>query len=308
MMSCLQRLSRAFPASIVAITVASGVTIQAQGQTHDKAYWRAVAKAEYKVPVGTPLPALLDELTGLLGHPDPELRDDIAYTTLAQWIYRQKVVPPEQRARLMDVWLTNLKTGIGEAETPSVLRRSFSALALGLLAITDNEAPYLEPAAFTRLFDSALVYLREERDVRGYDATLGWLHSVAHTADLLKFLARSTHLSVPQQARVLTAISDKIAAVSTPLVHGEDERLARAILSIAARGDFDESGFSTWVTRVASIRPATPMTPATLAVAQNRRNLLVSLYTVLSTDRRELPTIARTRGAAAVLTSHFSLI
>jgi hypothetical protein len=295
MMSCLQRLSRAFPAFVVAIIATFGATIEAQAQTHDKAYWQAVAKAEYKVPVDTPLPALLDELTGLLGHSDPELRDDIAYTTLAHWIYRQKVVSVEERDRLMDVWLANLKAGIGEAGTPSVLRRSFSALALGLLAITDNEAPYLEPAAFTRLFDASLVYLREERDVRGYDATLGWLHSVAHTADLLKFLARSRHLSVPQQAQVLTAISDKIATVSTPLVHGEDERLARAILSIAARQDFDEAGFSEWITRVASIRPATPMTLASLAVAQNRRNLLVSVYTVLSTDRRDLPTVARAR-------------
>jgi hypothetical protein len=295
MMFCLQRLSRAFPALVVALIATSGATIAAQTPTHDKAYWQAVAKAKYTVPADTPMPALLDELTGLLGHPDPELRDDIAYTTLAQWIYRQKVVSVEQRARLMDVWLANLKAGIGETGVSSVLRRSFSALALGVLAITDNEAPYLEPAGFTRLFDASLAYLREERDVRGYDDTLGWLHSVAHTADLLKFLARSRHLSVPQQAQVLTAISEKIGAVSTPLVHGEDERLARAILSLAARDDFDEGGFSTWVTRVASIRPATPMTPATLAVAQNRRNLLVSLYAVRSTDRRELPTVARAR-------------
>ena len=52
-------------------------------------------------------------------------------------------------------------------------------------------------------------YLKDEQDVRGFDARLGWLHSVAHTADLLKFLARSPHLQVQEQAVVLKAIADQ---------------------------------------------------------------------------------------------------
>jgi hypothetical protein len=131
--------------------------------------------------------------------------------------------------------------------------------------------------------------------VRGFDERLGWLHSVAHTADLLKFLARNPHLQVPEQALVLKAIADKLAMVETPLVHGEDERLARAVLSIAARSDFDEAGFTAWLTTMAPVRRTTAPTPATLAVDQNRRDLLVSLFTVLSTDRRDLAGITRAR-------------
>ena len=263
----------------------------------DPAFWRAVAANEFKVPTGQSLPAMLDALTGLLGSPDPVLRDDVAYSTLANWIYRQRVVPVEERRRLLAAWQGNLKNGIGETGTTTVLRRSFSALALGTLAILDNEAPYLERAEFSTLLQASLAYLRDERDVRGFDATLGWIHPVAHTADLLKFLARSRHLTSDEQHQVLDAIAAVVHRIETPLTHGEDERLARAVLSIAARPDLNEAAMTAFLKRVAPQRRADPPTVATLAIDGNRRHLLVALHTVLSTDRRDLPSLARVRAA-----------
>jgi hypothetical protein len=223
------------------------------------------------------------------------LRDDLGYSTLANWIYRQRVVPVDERLRLLGVWENNLSAGVGGTHTDAVLRRSFSALALGVLVILDNEAPYLDRNQFTRLLTSSLKYLREERDVRGFDARVGWMHSVAHTADLLKFLARSRHLQPAEHALILTAISDKWNVVTTPLVHGEDERMARAVLSLAARADFDDAAYAAWLKTMVPRRAATAPTVETLARDQNRRALLVSLFTVLSTDRRDLPTITRAR-------------
>lgn len=261
----------------------------------DPAFWRAVAANEFKVPTGQSLPAMLDALTGLLGSPDPVLRDDVAYSTLANWIYRQRVVPVEERRRLLGVWQANLRSGIGETGTQTVLRRSFSALALGTLAILDNEVPYLERGEFSTLLQSTVTYLREEKDVRGFDATIGWIHSVAHTADLLRFLSRSRHLTREEQTIVLQAIADVVLRIETPLTHGEDERLARAVLSIAARPDLDESAMAAFVKRVAPERRSGPPSVATLANDGNRRHLLVACFTLLSTDRRDLPTIERTR-------------
>lgn len=261
----------------------------------DPAFWRAVAANEFKVPAGQPMPAMLDALTGLLGSPDPVLRDDVAYSTLVNWIYRQRVVSVEDRRRLLDVWQANLRVGIGETGTPSVLRRSFSALALGTLVILDNEAPYLERAQFAGVLQAAVTYLRDEKDVRGFDPTLGWMHAVAHSADVLKFLARSRHLTVAEQGVVLQAIADVAVRLETPLINGEDERLARAVLSIAGRPDMDEAAMAAFLKRVAPERRPGAPTVATLANDGNRRHLLVALFTVLSTDRRELPTIVRTR-------------
>ena len=262
---------------------------------HDKAFWRAVAANKFAPPAAEPLPPLVAELSGYLASPDPELRDDIAYSTLASWIYRQRIVPVDARRALLGEWSRNLTQGIGERGTSSVFRRSFSALALGVLVITDNEAPYLDKQEFDRLLAAAVTYLRDEKDTRGFDPTLGWMHSVAHTADLLKFLARSRHLQPVQQTLILQAIASKIGNVEGVLTHGEDERLARAVLSIVAREDFDAAGFRQWAASLAPPRATGAPTAASLATAQNRRNLAVSLYAVLSTDARNLPVVQAAR-------------
>lgn len=288
----MRRLS--FSLLLLCVATTSAAAQSAQPAAHDKAWWQAVAKAGYTVPVDVPLSALLDELTALLGHRDPELRDDIAYTTLAQWIYVKRAVPEAERLRLMRLWMRNMTVGIGETGTDTVLRRSFSALALAILPGLDNEAPYLERAAFGDLLSATLAYLRDERDVRGFSNDVGWMHSVAHTADVLRFLGRSRHLTVPEQALILNGIRDKLAAVQTPLVNGEDERLARAVLSLVARSDFDEAAFGAFLKALDVPFDGKPTTQS-LAVGQNRRHLLVSLLAVLTLDTRDLPGLARAR-------------
>jgi hypothetical protein len=288
--------------SLVALALAGLVSAQvaASSQTaapHDKPFWQAIVAAKYAVPAGADVPALVRELSGHLGSTDPEWRDDIAYSVLTSWIYRQRVVPVQLRRELIATWRANLTKGIGETGTDLVLLRSFSALSIATMAILDNEAGFLERAEFAEILGAAIVYLGAEGDVRGFDAAKGWMHSVAHTADLLKFLARSRHLRSEEQSRILRAITDKLGRVDAPLSHGEDERLARAVLSIAARTDFDEAGFRAWAATLGPSRPAGRTTLATLATMQNQKNFAVALYGVLSTDQRDLATIAAARAA-----------
>jgi hypothetical protein len=288
----------------VALALAGGLFSFAFAQTppaHDKAFWEKIAADKFAVPAGQAVPTLVRELSAYLGSPDPELRDDIAYTTLAAWIYRQRLVPPADLRALMDEWMRNLSSGIGESGSDTVFQRSFSALSLGIVAILDNEAPFLERAEFDRLLTSALAYLRDERDVRGHDPKKGWIHSVAHTADLLKFLGRSRHLTKEQQSAILSSISDKLTRVEEVLTHGEDERLARAVLSIAARPDFDAAGFEKWLATFAPVRRTAPPTAAMMAVDQNRKDLIVSLLAVLSTDPRDLSTLPAARAQVLAL-------
>jgi hypothetical protein len=63
-----------------------------------------------------------------------------------------------------------------------------------VIAARDNDAPFLTPPEFDGLLEHALAYFHDERDTRGFDAVKGWMHSAAHTSDLLKFLARSSRL------------------------------------------------------------------------------------------------------------------
>jgi hypothetical protein len=110
------------------------------------------------------------------------------------------------------------------------------------------------------------------------------MHSAAHTADLLKFLARSRFLEPAGQTRFLDAIARKLAGTPTVFTHGEDERFARAVLSIVNRSDFDRAAFKSWTTQAKPPRLPEKFTPAQLSGAQNSKNLLAKLLVLLTAD------------------------
>ena len=291
----MTRVTTIGAAAVFVAMLAHAPAPAAQRAVHDKAYWQQIAKNNYAVPAGGPLQALVKELSGYLASSDPQLRDDIGYSTLVAWIYRQKIVPVGMRRELLSAWTANLRTGIGTRGADTIFVRSFSALALGIFAALDNDAPWLEPAEFKGLLSAALAYLRDEVDVRGFDPAKGWMHSTAHTADLLKFLARSRHLDASQQAVVLDAVLDKMSRTEEVFTHGEDERLARVVLSIAARADFDEAAFGRWAVKFIPLGGRGAPTPASLATTQNRKNLAVAVHAVLSADARDLASVQAAR-------------
>jgi hypothetical protein len=259
------------------------LSIAVAAASHPVAFWRAIAASKYELPAGEQASTLASELVDLLASPDPELRDEIAYSTLANWIYERKSLDAEAVRGVAERLTGNLKAGIGEQGTDAVFRRSFSALTLAAVIARDNAEPFLRKDEVAATLTAALQYLAAERDVRGYDQQRGWMHSAAHTADLLRFLARSRHLDPADQPRILDAITAKFAGAGTVFTHGEDERMARAVLSIVNRADFDRDAFRGWTvrTRPARLNTASP-TPSQLAGVQNAKNLLAKLEVILA--------------------------
>jgi len=70
---------------------------------------------------------LVGEAVSLLGHPDSFWRDDVGYGVVASCAYRKRLLKPEERRALVARLSANLRRGIGESGTNSVLLRSFSA-------------------------------------------------------------------------------------------------------------------------------------------------------------------------------------
>jgi hypothetical protein len=263
---------------------------------HDVAFWRAVARDHYTPPANTTAALLADELVDMLASPDPEQRDDIAYSTLASWIYQQKLLDAAALRPIVGRLLANLTRGVGERDTNTIFARSFSALVLSVVIARDNVDPVLDAAAWRAIESAAFAYLSAEQDLRGYDAATGWMHSAAHTADLLKFLARSRYVDAPGQRRYLDAIAAKLTSAPVVFTHGEDERFARAVLSLVARADFDAAQFDTWLQRT---KPAVAEHPsaAQLRAAQNWKNLLAKLEVLLSNDPQPSDAAATARTA-----------
>ena len=216
------------------------------GQSHDRQFWKDIARHDYAVPDGGSAAVLAHEVSELLASPDPELRDDLAYSILTAWIRAGKLSNADL-IYLSDAWRLNLKKNIGEAGNNSVLQRSFSALCLSEIAARDVKSPFLGPERYHDLLSDALTYLKEERDVRGYDAKIGWIHSTAHTADLIEALAENQALTTTEQDKILRGISERLETAHVIYTHGEQDRLALAVMAIIERGDFQQETFTRWL-------------------------------------------------------------
>jgi hypothetical protein len=273
-------------------------------EARGKPFWLALAK-DCAVPSGESAFGLVSEAVSFLGSPGTVWRDDVGYGVVAACVYQKRLLKPEERRELIGRLSANLRTGIGEAGTDSVLLRSFSALDLSILAALESENPALDDAGYRRLLDDTLAYLRDERDLRGLVPRVGWIHATAHTADLLKFLARDRRFPPADQARLMDAAWAKIAAPGTPVfTHAEDERLAAALLSVVRRPDFDPAVLDQWLARFVELEKKvwekTPPDPAALDASQNARNLLRSFFLLLSLPE-PVPTPAQAAAREKVL-------
>lgn len=76
------------------------------------------------------------EMVTHIGSPDPQLRDELIYSTFSHWI-EEGVLSPEQLQELLAIALDDqhLFYRIGESGTDSVFTRSFSVLLLPLILI-----------------------------------------------------------------------------------------------------------------------------------------------------------------------------
>jgi hypothetical protein len=266
--------------------------------------WGAVIAKGYAVPPGADAFELSKELSAQLASPSPQSRDEHAFGIFANWILKQHVLSPEQMRFHCERWRANLQPGIGERGTDTVFLRSFSALALSLLAAEDVQRPFLAPGEVRELLNAALEYLHAERDLRDYDRTQGWIHATAHTADLLKFLARNAKVDAAGLRAILDGIAAKLAVpMDGAFRMGEDERLARAVVSIVLRAECDEAMFAAFLgeMRVSldAARAHEPWDPAHFAIEQNLLHCLRALQSVLVSAGSLPPQAERARDALA---------
>jgi Protein of unknown function (DUF2785) len=273
------------PVAVVAFGLSSVASPEYMQQppdpVHDKPFWRAIAANHYQLPPGEKPFALAQELSGYLGSPDPELRDDLAYSILTVWIVNRQQFSPEELLQLEGQWSANLRVGLGEKGTDSVFKRSFSALCLASIAERELKTPFLGRLKFGELLGQALAYLRDERDVRGFDASKGWIHSAAHTADLLAALAENPLFTKQDQSSVLAAISRRLETAGEVFTYGEQDRLANLVARIVTRDDFALDAFHQWLAEMdaadRSVWKDSPPKIAALIRFQNDSYLLRAL-------------------------------
>jgi Protein of unknown function (DUF2785) len=249
-------------------------------------FWQQVLDSGAQVPPGKPLDDLTHELFEMLGQTDPHVRDSIAYPVLATWI--GDGVYDELLSGLGDGACVGLSSGLGSDPDDSVFRRSFSALVLADVVSRANITGTITPTKMLTWGDAATTWFTRERDLRGFVPGKGWAHSVAHGGDLLGQFARSFHFGVHELTVLLDVIADRVLLpTGYRLHHGEDDRLAYAVMAVLHRNLVPGSVLEPWVARLGSALVA-PRGAAEWPspTAFNTQNFLRALHIQLATGVR----------------------
>ena len=108
-------------------------------------------------------------------------------------------------------------------------------------------------------------------DYRGFDASEGWRHGVAHGADLLLQLSLNLALDRAQLDAILAAIASQVMpATGHFYIYGEGDRLMAPVFYIGRRGALSTAEWSEWFARLSARRPKAGRGDAGLARRQPR--------------------------------------
>jgi hypothetical protein len=279
----------------IVMLLAAAAPAAAQPAPASRDSWIALARGGFVVPEGRSAIDLLVEMNALLASDDPVLRDDVAYSAAERWILRDRRLSPADLRRLLQLWVANLDDGLGAPSGDAVYKRTFSALCLSLIAAADVSSPFLEPAEARAFFDRMLDYFARERDLRGFDPVHGWMHTVAHTSDTLKFLSRNRKLAAGSDVRLLAAVRAKLESCDGVFNWGENDRMALALHSAVRRADADSPALASWAGQWAAAHQelwskGPQVDPRRFAVVENAKQVMRSLHAALSMDATPTPT------------------
>lgn len=278
---------------LLAVLVVTSLPAGAQPAAANRDSWLAIVKGGYAVPAGRAAFDVLRDANSLLSSPDPVLRDDVAFGAAERWIRDGRLTPAELR-QLQQLWLSNTVDGLGSAGDDRVFKRSFSALCLSLIAVRDLTDPFLDAGEVQTFFEAMLTYFDREVDVRGFDPERGWMHTVAHTSDTLKFLARNPKLGKGADVRLLAAVRRKIEAVPAVFTWGENDRMALALQSAVRRPDADAAALNQWLDYWVGEHKALwaggpHVDAARFARVENAKQVLRSLHSALAMESKPTP-------------------
>lgn len=204
------------------------------------AFWRPIRERFDAAEL--PVDELALQLVPCLGSPDPELRDQIAYELFASWLRQERLADATRRELLR-----RLTPAVRDPLRESGLRRSFSALILAELMRSDANGAFMTPADRAALLDTAAAALQREDDFRGLEPDIGWVHPVAHLADLLWRFALHPETTMADATVILAAVRSKVAPTATFYTFNEGDRLARVVATLIQRELIDAGTLSAWL-------------------------------------------------------------
>ena len=244
--------------------------------------WARVVADDFPVPPD--LDGAVEELTAMLADPDPVVRDERAYPVLTTWIRRG--VLDHRLAGLGDVMVSRFAH-------PQLPARTFAPLVLA--AAVDRDVVGVRILRGWR--DAFVEWWPAEADIRGWDDRLGWLHAVAHGADLAGALGASPRLDPAEAAELLGVAARRVVAPTDyRYAQMEEDRVARAMVRVLATGRLTAEQATGWLDEVDRLFATGAPGPLPAPVG-NTLAVLRALYVMA--DRQSFPSRAALTDAIA---------
>lgn len=261
-----------------------------------------IEKEQYQLREGEQHQKFVTQMLQYIGDPDPELRDELIYSTFYHWIHLQGLFTDGELRSLLAVLKGEqyLFYQIGSEGDETVFTRAFSVLPIALIMERHRKQPFLETAEFLHLKQSLLRYYREEKDLRGYLSEGGWAHSAAHGADALDELAQCPESDAAVQREILVAIQGKLQNGKHVFNHEEDERIANIVDTMSRKTLLPATEIADWLAGL-TVSDGGPGNRSQYISRINCKNFIRSLYFRRKPDEREESLQAALMAAEAAL-------
>lgn len=227
----------------------------------------------------------LDWLLDHIGDEDASIRDDLVYASFCHVLLSPLLAPTDFDYLVETILQRELLFYQIDQVGSATLTRSFTALVLALILHVDTRTDsfyYQRLLEGQRqiLFDWSLFYLTKENDSQGWHKNNGWIHAIAHGAELL--LSASLHDAFPKERleevwkNLLTCLQSQKQVFSA----GEERRLALVIAQLLSHQKLDPD----WLAEQIRQMDWEKQSPQDYFAWLNLENTLSSLYLLLSKE------------------------
>lgn len=240
---------------------------------------KSIADNEYCLREHESINDYVNLMLKYIGDSDPELRDDLIYSTFAYWIADKCYFTDEELKSLLNTLLSNefLFYKIGSKGDDSVFRRSFSVLSIDPILYCNLKNEFLDKEMLLKTKDCLVKYFIQEKDLRGFDKEKGWIHAIAHTSDGLCTLISCKGITEDICKEIMTTIENKMLEGAEVFYAEEYERIVSIIYSIISNKLLDEQYICNWIEGFSKLTEIENFMTKFKARA-NIKNLIRSLY------------------------------
>lgn len=248
-----------------------------------------IEENDYELGRGENLRDYVKLLLEYIGDPQPELRDNLIYSTFSKWINEKHWFSNAELRELLRILLGEryLFYYIGNKEDQTVYTRTFSVLVIALILQRHREQPLLDHIDFTNVKQALIRYYEEERDLRGYMEEEGWAHAAAHGADALDELVLCSESDAAVREEVLAVIQRMLYNDQYIFRDEEDERIATIVATIIHHQLLSQQSITEWIISLAQCSDW-PRSHGQYVARVNTKNFLRSLYFRLRLTKGDL--------------------